>query len=79
MKPRQRNFKQKLPQQWFSRFVTFFFQQPSSFPKLSVTKIDFNGINFNYTYRLHIFLVTRIFFEKNLIYPEVLAVNIWVK
>ena len=33
----------------------------------------FSGINFNYTYKLHLVLVIRMYFDKNLIYLEVQA------
>ena len=50
-----------------------FFQQKSSFPKFSVKQAvrKLSGVNFNYTYRLHIVLVIRISFDKNLICPEI--------
>ena len=39
----------------------------------------FIGISFNYTYRLHLVLVIRIYFDKKLIYPEIGAAQILVK
>ena len=52
-----------------------FFQQTSSFPKFSLKHVvrKLGGINFNHTYRLHLVLVIRIYFDKNLIYPEIQA------
>ena len=38
-----------------------------------------SGINFNYTYRLHFVLVSRTYFDKNLIYPEIQAARILIK
>ena len=35
-----------------------------------------SGVNFSYTYRLHLVLAIRISFDKNLIYPEIQAVRI---
>ena len=50
-----------------------FFQ---NFQKKQATK-RFSGINFNYNYRFHLFLVIRIYFDKNLIYPEVPSARMW--
>ena len=36
---------------------------------------NFSGINFNYTYKFHLISVIRNYFDKNLIYSEVQAVN----
>ena len=38
-----------------------------------------SGTNFNYTYRLHLVLVIRNYFDKNLIYPKVQAARILIK
>ena len=40
---------------------------------------NFSGINFNCTCKLHLDLLIRIYFGKNLIYPEVQAAEILVK
>ena len=58
-----------------------FFQQKSSFPKFSAkTSCEkLSGENFNYTYRLHLVLVIRIYFDKNLIYLEMQAGRIFMK
>ena len=41
--------------------------------------MDFSGINFNYTNRLHLVLVIRVHFEKKLIYSKVQAARIMVQ
>ena len=58
-----------------------FFQQKSSFPKFSVKQAvrKLSGVNFNYTYRLHLVLVIRIYVDKNLICPEIQAARILMK
>ena len=38
-----------------------------------------SGVNFNYTYRLHLVLVIRIYYDKNLIYPEIQASRMLMK
>ena len=40
---------------------------------------NFNGINFNYTYILHLALAIRIYFDKNLIYPKVQTAKIMLE
>ena len=58
-----------------------FFQQTSSFPKFSLKQAvrKLGDINFNYTYKLHPVLVIRIYFYKNLIYPEIQATGNLIK
>ena len=43
-----------------------FFQETSSFPKFSLKQAvrKLSGINLNYTYRLHLVLIIRIYFDK---------------
>ena len=38
-----------------------------------------SGVNFNYTYRLHLALDIRNYFDKNFIYPEVQAARLLIK
>ena len=52
-----------------------FFKQTSN----SSNVPKFSSINFNYTYRLHFVLVSRTYFDKNLIYPEIQAARILIK
>ena len=54
----------------FGIHCSTFFQQTSSFPKFHWTwaLVFFTGINFRYTYWLHL-LVMRIHFNKNSIFP----------
>ena len=49
------------------------FQQTSCFPKFSVKQAvrKLSSINFNYTYKFHLVLFIRIFFDKNMIYLEI--------
>ena len=58
-----------------------FSKQTSSFPKFSVKQAvrKFTCINLNYTYRLHIVLVMRPYFDKNLIFLEMQATRILIK
>ena len=60
---------------------TFFKQtsNSSNVPKFLVKTKRLSGINFNYTYRLHFVLVSRTYFDKNLIYPEIQAARILIK
>ena len=58
-----------------------FFQETSSFAKFSLTQAvrKLSGINFNYTCRLHLILVIRIYFDIILIYPEIQATRNLIK
>ena len=59
-----------------------FFQWTSSFPRFSVKTNFEKYINFDYIssqFQLHLILVIRIYFNKNLIYPEVQAARILIK
>ena len=62
-------------------FCNTFFQETSSFPKFSVKKAlrKLSSINFNYTCKLHLVVVIRIYFDKNLIYPEAHAARVLIK
>ena len=58
---------------------TFFKETSNCTNFLVKTSCDKTGINFNCTYRLHLVLVIRTYFDKNLIYPEIQATRIPIK
>ena len=79
-KNKKQKLKQKLLTQCFSGFIAIHFfnillvflnvQHKQALRKLS---------DINYTYRLYLVLVIRIYFDKNLIYPETQAARILAK
>ena len=81
-KNKKQKSKQNFLTQWILGFIEIhFFNRNQVFLnfqwKKAVRKLS--GVNFNYTYRLHLVLVIRISFDKNLIYPETQAARILMK